>query len=208
MKLSIKSVFLAAIAALSGFVVLLGYFVDLGFLADLRLILVNWSIILAAVAVLVGIANLSRVHWNRIKKHQGDWFYSLVILISLLATVAVAFYFGPVSKPAMYIFNYLLLPVEMSLMALLAIILLMTVVNLLNKRLSGYSLLFIGVVILIILGSISIPWIQIPFLSGAKNWIAQTWAGAGVRGILLGVAMGTVAAGLRVLLGVDRPYGE
>jgi hypothetical protein len=31
---------------------------------------------------------------------------------------------------------------------------------------------------------------------------------AGARGILLGVALGTVATGLRVLLGIDRPYSE
>jgi hypothetical protein len=30
---------------------------------------------------------------------------------------------------------------------------------------------------------------------------------AGARGILLGVALGTVATGLRILIGADRPYG-
>jgi len=33
------------------------------------------------------------------------------------------------------------------------------------------------------------------------------WAIAGMRGLLLGVGLGTLAAGLRVLSGVDRPYG-
>jgi hypothetical protein len=31
---------------------------------------------------------------------------------------------------------------------------------------------------------------------------------AGARGLLLGIALGVVATGLRVLLALDRPYGE
>jgi hypothetical protein len=31
---------------------------------------------------------------------------------------------------------------------------------------------------------------------------------AGVRGILLGVALGTIATGLRVLMGAERPYTD
>lgn len=32
--------------------------------------------------------------------------------------------------------------------------------------------------------------------------------GAGARGILLGIALGSLLTGLRVLLGIDRPYSE
>ena len=31
---------------------------------------------------------------------------------------------------------------------------------------------------------------------------------AGTRGIILGVALGTVVTGLRLLMGIDRPYSE
>jgi len=30
---------------------------------------------------------------------------------------------------------------------------------------------------------------------------------AGIRGILMGVALGSIATGLRILMGADRPYG-
>jgi hypothetical protein len=33
-------------------------------------------------------------------------------------------------------------------------------------------------------------------------------ATAGARGLLLGVALGAIATGLRVFLGFDRPYGD
>jgi DNA-binding beta-propeller fold protein YncE len=37
--------------------------------------------------------------------------------------------------------------------------------------------------------------------------IAQVLAGAGARGILLGMALGILTTGLRILFGADRPYG-
>jgi hypothetical protein len=39
-----------------------------------------------------------------------------------------------------------------------------------------------------------------------KDWVLEVPALAGARGILLGAALGTAATGLRVLLGIDRPY--
>jgi hypothetical protein len=34
------------------------------------------------------------------------------------------------------------------------------------------------------------------------------FSNGGTRGLLLGIALGTVLTGLRVLFGVDRPYGD
>ncbi len=208
MRLSLKDTLFAAVAILTGLVVLSGYFIEVSFLTDLRLLFVSWAVLLTAVAVIVGVINLLRVHWDRIKAHQPGWFYSLVLVFCLLATLVIAGYFGPTSQPSMYLYNNFLAPLEMSLMALLAVTLLMAAAKLLQRRLSGFSLLFIGVVVLVILGSISIPGIELQSLRDVKNWIAQTWAGAGARGILLGVALGTVATGIRVLLGVERPYRD
>ena len=48
-------------------------------------------------------------------------------------------------------------------------------------------------------------WDQLPAI---KDWVFDVPMLAGMRGILLGVALGTLATGLRVLLGVDRPYAD
>jgi hypothetical protein len=40
------------------------------------------------------------------------------------------------------------------------------------------------------------------------TWLSQVPAVAGARGLLLGIALGAIATGLRVLIAIDRPYGE
>jgi hypothetical protein len=42
-----------------------------------------------------------------------------------------------------------------------------------------------------------------PILAEVRGWILEVPVAAGARGILLGVAIGTVLTGLRLLLGVD-----
>jgi len=64
----------------------------------------------------------------------------------------------------------------------------------------------VGVIVL--LGQVPIGaylWDRLPMI---KAWILEVPTTAGARGIILGVALGTVATGLRVLLGIDRPYSE
>jgi len=68
--------------------------------------------------------------------------------------------------------------------------------------------IFILTAFLILLGTAPLYGFgDIPLLNGLRRWIAQVPAMAGARGILIGVALGTIATGLRVLIGADRPYG-
>jgi hypothetical protein len=62
--------------------------------------------------------------------------------------------------------------------------------------------------IIVLLGQVPVGarlWDQLPVI---KDWVLEVPALAGARGILLGVALGAAATGLRVLLGIDRPYAD
>jgi hypothetical protein len=50
--------------------------------------------------------------------------------------------------------------------------------------------------------------IEIPFISDeVADLLTEVFASAGARGLLIGVGLGTVATGLRILMGADRPFG-
>jgi hypothetical protein len=70
------------------------------------------------------------------------------------------------------------------------------------------SVVFIATGVLMLFGSVSMPFGEIGVLNNfLRPWIQHVLAMGGARGILLGVALGTLTTGLRVLMGTDRPYG-
>ena len=77
-------------------------------------------------------------------------------------------------------------------------------------------MLFRGVTLIGIIFSLTIffvlsatailAWEPLPMIGELRDWISQVWSLAGMRAILLGVALGAIMTGLRVLIGADRPY--
>lgn len=196
----------AVIAVSVGGLVLLGYFVPVIF-EDARVVLVQWAVILAGFALLVGIFNLLSVHWNKIKTDPKNGVYSGALIISLIITIIVAG-IDPTGFWSLWLFNSVQIPVETTLMAVLSIVLVFAGARILRRRLNLFSIVFIISVILVLLGTAPIYiWGDIPVLSEIREFITQVLAVAGARGLLLGVALGAIATGIRVLLGVDRPYG-
>jgi hypothetical protein len=134
--------------------------------------------------------------------------YSLLLVVALIVTTVLVGVLGPTAPISLWIFNFIEIPVESSLMALLAIILIYASARMLGRRLNLFSLFFIGTVLLILLSTAFPPGSDVPLIGQIGMWVQRVPVVAGVRGILLGVALGTVATGLRVLAGADRPYGD
>lgn len=208
---TVLSIASAVIAVASGVLVLAGYFFageSAGLasrLANIRLTMLNWAITLAGFAIFIGLINLIQAHYKKIQKKQKGSFYSLLLIISLIA----AFLFG-LAKPGQMgiIFTTIQLPVEASLMALLVVTLTYASIRLLRRRLTLVSIIFLVTALLIMLGTAPLPFLgEIPGLSDwVRPFISQVLAAAGARGILIGVALGTLTTGLRILFGADRPY--
>ena len=203
-----KNPIYVAIASGVGLVVLLGYFLQFDLLVNLRIILLEWATILVAVALLVGVVNLFVVHWRKSTTDQPNRVNSIALLVGLTVTLVVAGWFGPTHPYSLWIFNYIQIPVEASLMAILSIVLIYAGVRLLRRKPNLLTIIFISTAVVILLMSGPLFGIDIPGLAELRIWIGKVPAVAGARGILLGMSLGIVAAGLRILMGADRPYGE
>jgi len=207
------SIISTAVAMIFGVVTLYYYFFPTPENEIIRSVFLQWAITLAAVALLVGVMNLLSVHYDKLNNDQtGSWFYSLMLIISMLGTFVLVFVWGPDSQWARLVFNSIQVPIEASLMAVLAISLAYASVRLLRRRPTLLSVIFVTTVLLILAGTSPYVTENIPVLGSLlrdlRAWIAQVPAAAGARGILLGVALGTIATGLRIIMGADRPYGD
>ncbi|MFQ5921212.1 MAG: hypothetical protein ACE5M4_00065 [Anaerolineales bacterium] len=212
MRLFRTSSLWAAVAAAVGVFVLLGYFVDFEFIQKIRLLFMQWAALLAAAALLVGLANLVQVHWRKLSLTDEGWIYSAVLILAFLVTLILALSFGPDNTVALFIFENFQLPLEAGLMALLSVTLLVAGFRLVTRRRDAFSILFLATALLVMIGTG-------PALGGTEGpvtvvmrdlraWISQVWSAGGARGIALGVALGATTTGLRVLLSADRPYGS
>lgn len=212
-----KTPFSWAIALLTGGLVLAGYFLSklVPVLGKIEALVLQWAVFLAALALLVGVLNLTAVHWRRVQQGNSSSFYSGVLILSLLVTIAITAWNGPTGSWSLWILNNIQIPIEASLVALLAILLVYSAARMFRYRIDIMTIAFIAVVVLVLMGTAPIYGSEkLPalnnvssFLKLLANLVGKTWASAGARGILLGVALGTIAAGLRILLGADHPYG-
>ncbi len=211
-RLSISRVIGIAFVLAVGLLLLAGYFFPIAILSDLRTVLLNLAIILAGFAVLLGIANLLNVHFKKIRLKQKGAAYSAILVIALAVTFLLGLaghYIPLVNAWFSAAFNYIQLPVEATLMGILAITLTYASIRLLRQRFNMATVIFLVTALLILLGSISLPFLgEVPVLSTFfRPFIDRVLSTAGARGLLLGVSLGIIATGLRVLFGADRPYG-
>jgi hypothetical protein len=199
----------AAIAISAGIIILLGTFIPLPLLATVRLELIQWAVIVFGVAVLVGIGNLFSVHFQKIRRREKGSVYSVTLLVAMLATLFIGVMVGPQHAWMQGAVEAIIIPVEASLMALLAVTLVYASVRLLRRRADLMSVIFLGTASLMLLASVSLPLVgEIPFLSDwIRPWLMFGPAAGGARGLLLGVALGALLTGLRALFAFDRPYG-
>jgi hypothetical protein len=196
----------AVIAIASGILVLSGYFFP--GLSGVQTILLTWAIILAGIAVFSGIGNLILVHTDKVRRNEKGGVYSALLVISLIATVSLGIFLRPehtaMKKIAM---DGIIIPVEAALMGILTISLLYAAIRLLRRRMDLMSILFLLTAVIILWGSATLPMGDMPMIGTFARWWTQVMALGGMRGILIGVALGALTTGLRVLFGADRPYG-
>lgn len=199
-----------AIAIAVGVILLIGYFFPTGMLIEINNTLLNWAVILAAVAGLVAIVNLVGLHVRKARVPKERGIYSLVLVIAFAVTL-LAGIAERVLKPANPQFDKVVtaiqVPVEASLMAVLAVSLMVAGVRFFQHRKGLMPVVFIASALVFLLISSGLPSLAegIPAFNRSIQFLNQLPL-AGARGILLGVALGSLTAGLRILMGADRPY--
>lgn len=210
-----KYVIPAAIAIAVGLVTLLGYLIAIPELQTARVMLTDWAVVLAALAVLVGVINLLLVHTRRIQSGDRGSIYSLLTILAVLLTLLIGVFESRGTEiPSLYqkpsvinsLFEGVIVASQATLASLVMIFLVVAAMRMLRSKPNVWSVVFVVVVVIVLIGWV--PLIQMGIVSRLRQWLLSVPVAAGARGILLGVALGTLAIGLRVLTGAERPYKD
>lgn len=200
-----------AIAIAVGVFVLAAIFAPYGLLDAIGTYFIDTAVIIGAFALFLGVFNVLRVHARKIRERQTGGLYSFVLIAAMLVVLAVGLPSipdqpsGPSQPIVQWIFENIQVPIQATLSALIALFIVTAAYRLLRVR-NLESALMLVVTLLVLAGQVTVG--LVPVLPEIRDWILDVPAMAGVRGILLGVALGALLTGIRLLLGVERPYSD
>lgn len=204
-----KSPVSTVVAILVGLVILAAYFIPFPLLQNIQANLLDWAVTLAGIAALVAIFQLVfRVHLKRLLNSSTPGnFSSVVVILGFLLTFLLGLVLGPANAQFQKFIQSVQVPIEASLMALLVVTLVFASMRLVQRRKSwmGWLFLFSTLVFLVLYSGILDSLAPSPIITQLVSAL-QRLPIAGARGLLLGIALGSLTAGLRILLGSDRPY--
>ncbi len=196
------------VAILAGLIILISYFFPIPALVAIRTPMLDWTVTLAGVASLTAIIHLVfGVHLKRLKEKGSKRVFSVIVIVVFVITAFTGIYFGPDHPQYRQVVTAVQVPIETSLMALLAITLSYASLSLLKRQRNWMGLVFfISVILFLVINSGVLAFSsEIPILQEMLSGFHKIPV-AGARGILLGIALGSLATGVRILVGSDRPY--
>lgn len=200
------------IAIIFGVLTLLGLLVPLPEMTNL---LLSWAGFLAAVALILGVLNLFVVHSTRLLRERN--LYSGILILSMFAVAVLAITdsaaINLTEDGVNTVFNLIQAPLEAALASLLAFFLLFAGFRLLKRQRNIWSVLFILTAVLILISNALINSTLLPpeaslVFGQIRNAIQNIFVTAGIRGILIGIALGIVTFSVRMLTGLEQPYNK
>ncbi len=172
----------------------------------------EWGLILAAGAYVLGLTNLIQVNLPKIARQERDWGYKLAMIGSLFATLIIGFVGGQTRHDEgtayAWLFEFVFTPLNATMFALLAFYIASAAFRAFRARNVEATVLLVAACIVMLarvpMGE-SLPFLG-DYLPQFMNWIMDVPNIAARRAIFIGAALGAVATGLRVILGLERSH--
>jgi len=164
----------------------------------------NWVVVIAAFAMGYGALNLTIFHIRKISRRDEGWLFSIVLLAAMYAMIVAGSIPPFLSHPAsQWIYTYMQIRINVTIYALLAPFIASAAYRAFKVRGVEGSLMFVSA-LLVMLGNAPITTAAWGGFKTIGDWVYTVPNMAAQRGIMIGIAIGAVALGLRTLLGYER----
>ena len=203
------------VTAVVGIFMILSFFVPHQLVSVPADFLQQSALIVVAFGYVLGGANVLRVNFDGIYKRQSGWIYKIVLVVALLATVVIGAVEGRgFLNPGMrskWIYDNIYSNMSATMFALLAFFIASAAFRAFRIRNTEAAVLAVAALI-VMLGRVPLSttltgWLpEWARLLTIQEWIMEFPQNAAKRAILMGAALGVMATGLRVILGLERSY--
>ena len=173
------------------------------------------AIIIVAFGIVLGGANLLRVNLQAVVERRPDWPYKLVLVLGLVVTVALGLVegrdFQAAGTRSTWIYDQVYSSMSSAMFALLAFFIASAAFRAFRIRTAEAALLAAAAFIVMMgrvpLGGVLTAGLPVQYrIETLAQWILDVPQNAANRAILIGAALGVMATGLRVILGIERSY--
>lgn len=202
-----------AITFLIGMFMLVDFFVPHTAVSTAAEEMKQWGTIVIAASILLGIGNLIRVHSKKISRKSEGWGYSIITLAVMVVMFGFGGPWGTIEEGSAFnwMFLNMQIPLQSTMFSLLAFFIASAAYRAFRLRSPEASLLLVAAII-VMLGRVPLGQFLTRNLPEPATlpWLTETIMSypnmAAFRGILMGAALGVMAMGLRVILGIERSY--
>ncbi|MGE5653070.1 MAG: hypothetical protein ACM3ZQ_02215 [Bacillota bacterium] len=194
-----------AITFVVGMLIILDFFFPIPGLATWSKEIQSWGIIVAAFALGLAAVNLLRIHVRKVTDRKDEWYNSAALIVALVVQTFIGLTQGVNSTSYQFGFKYIQTPLGATIFALLAFYIASAGYRAFIAKSIDASILLV-VAVIVMLGRAPVGefiWSAFPKIT---NWIMDFPNMAGQRGIIIGSALGAIALGIRVLLGIERGH--
>ncbi len=200
-----KQQFPILFGAVAGILIMLSSFFTAPALQTVSQELLQWRVIVGAFALLLGIANITRIYYHRIIRKDKNTLFAALLLVVMYGSVGLGLAYGVQSTQYKFVFDNIYAPLNATWYSTTAFYMISSAWRGFRIR-SGQAAILMASAIFVMLSKVGIGeliWNQIPVIG---NWISAIPNTAGVRGIGIGACLGAVGVSLRIMLGLERGH--
>jgi hypothetical protein len=205
------------ITAFVAVVMIAAFFIPKPNIAVARDNLQQWFLIVVTFTMVLGLLNLLLVSYQKARRgRKEDRFYQWVTIAGLLGTIIAGFLGGGIDGPAFdFIFEHIYKPLSATIFSLLAFYVASASFRAFRAKSVMATILLITAFIVMLgrvpLGEWVSGWLvgtkfEFLYLPTITDWIMEVMNMAGQRAVLMGAALGLIATGIKIILGIERSY--
>jgi hypothetical protein len=176
----------------------------------------NFAAVAGIFAAFLGLYSITRLHWMKIVRKRKDWVYSYILFATLVVMAVFGWVFGNrPGTPFQWMYDAVEVPLSSTMFSLLAFYMASASFRAFRAKNFEATMLLIAAIIVMfgrvdigpyLLPDSAIGNVPIPGADEFSNWLMEVPNTAAARGINLGIALGTLATSLKMILGIERSY--